>query len=58
MPGRCFRMVGQEGDAGPTHCPQPVVWRGPWLAPSGSRYQVEACEGHCPTRVDGCAVRG
>jgi hypothetical protein len=48
LPGRCFRMVSRHGDAGPTHCPEPVVWRGPWRAPNGRRYRIEACEGHRP----------
>ena len=48
MPSRCFRMVGQQGEAGPTHCREPVVWRGSWRAPNGRRYRAEACEGHRP----------
>ena len=28
LPGRCFRMVAHHGEAGPTHCPEPVAWRG------------------------------
>jgi hypothetical protein len=49
LPGRCFRMVTRQGGgAGPTHCPQPVVWRGSWRAPNGRRYRIEACEGHRP----------
>src|SRR5829696_4534722 len=30
LPGRCFRMVAHHGEAGPTHCPEPVAWRGSW----------------------------
>jgi hypothetical protein len=26
--GRCLRMVSQDGQAGPIHCPEPVRWRG------------------------------
>jgi hypothetical protein len=50
LPGRCFRMVTtrQGGGAGPTHCPEPVAWRGSWRAPNGRRYRIEACEGHRP----------
>jgi hypothetical protein len=48
MPGRCFRLVAHDGEAGPTHCPDPVAWRGHWRASNGHRYQVEACEGHRP----------
>jgi len=44
MSGRCFRLVDQQGEGGPTHCREPVVWRGPWRTPSGRRYRVEACE--------------
>jgi hypothetical protein len=49
MPGRCFRFVsgGSEG-GGPTHCPEPSVWRGMFRASNGRRYTVEACEGHRP----------
>jgi len=54
MPGRCFRMVsrGSEG-GGPTHCPEPPVWRGSFPARNGRRYTVEACEGHRPPEETG-----
>jgi hypothetical protein len=48
MPGRCLRMIGRKEEAGPTHCPKPVVWRGSWRAPNGRRYRIEACDGHRP----------
>jgi hypothetical protein len=38
LPGRCFRMIAHPGEAGPTHCPEPVAWRGSWRAPNGRRY--------------------
>jgi hypothetical protein len=41
LPGRCFRMVAHHGEAGPMHCPEPVVWRGSWRAPNGRRYRLE-----------------
>jgi len=41
-------MVAHHGEAGPTHCPEPVAWRGSWRAPNGRRYRIEACEGHRP----------
>jgi hypothetical protein len=53
LPGRCFRMVTHHGEAGPTHCPTPVTWRGSWRAPNGRRYWVDACQGHRPTLVEG-----
>jgi hypothetical protein len=41
LPGRCFRLVAHHGEAGPTHCPEPVAWRGSWgartAAATGSR---------------------
>jgi hypothetical protein len=46
MPGRCFRLISGGEGGGPTHCPEPPVWRGSWRAPNGRRYQVEACDGH------------
>jgi hypothetical protein len=49
LPGRCFRMVASLGEAGPSPCPEPVVWRGSWRAQNGRRYRVDACEGHRPT---------
>jgi hypothetical protein len=54
MPGRCFRLIshGSEG-GGPTHCPEPPVWRGTFQAPNGRRYRVEACEGHRPPAETG-----
>jgi hypothetical protein len=54
LPGRCFRMVTrQRGGAGPTHCPEPVAWRGSWRARNGRRYRIEACEGHRPAADEG-----
>jgi hypothetical protein len=53
LPGRCFRLVSRHGDAGPTHCPEPVAWRGSWRAPNGRRYRIEACEGHRPAPDEG-----
>jgi hypothetical protein len=44
LPDRCFRPVASQGEAGPTHCPEPVAWRGSWRAPNGRRHLVEACE--------------
>jgi hypothetical protein len=53
LPGR-FRMVTRlRGGAGPTHCPEPVAWRGSWRAPNGRRYRIEACEGHRPASDEG-----
>ena len=48
LPGRCFRLVSGGEGGGPTHCPEPPVWRGPFRTPNGRRYRVEACEGHRP----------
>ena len=56
LPGRCFRMVAHHGEAGPTHCSEPVAWRGSWRAPNGRRYRVEACEGHRPLPVEGSST--
>jgi hypothetical protein len=54
LPGRCFRMVTRYGGgAGPTHCAEPVTWRGSWRAPNGRRYRIEACEGHQPPADQG-----
>ena len=47
LPGRCFRLVAGGEGGGPTHCPEPPVWRGPSV-PHGRRYRVGACEGHRP----------
>jgi hypothetical protein len=30
LPGRCFRLVSGGEGGGPTHCPEPPVWRGPF----------------------------
>jgi hypothetical protein len=48
LPDRCFRLVSGGEGGGPTHCPELPVWRGPFRAPNGHRYRVEACEGHRP----------
>lgn len=37
LPSRCFRLVARDGEGGPTHCPKPPTWRGPWRAPNGRR---------------------
>jgi hypothetical protein len=58
LPGRCFRLVASKGEAGPTHCMEPVAWRGSWRAPNGRRYRVEACEGHRPLPVEGSSTDG
>ena len=52
MPGRCFRLISGGEGSGPTHCPEPPVWRGSWRAPTGRRYWVEACEDHRPPPVN------
>jgi len=46
MAGRCFRFISPTGEAGPTHCHEPPVWRGSFQAGDGKRYRVEACDGH------------
>jgi hypothetical protein len=33
LPGRCFCLVSGGEGGGPTHCPEPPVWRGPFRAP-------------------------
>ena len=38
LPGRCFRLVASQSEAGPTHCPQA----------GGLARVLEACEGHRP----------
>ena len=53
--GRCFRLVASQDEAGPGHCPGPVVWRGSWRAPDGRRYRIEACEGHRPAPTKAAA---
>jgi hypothetical protein len=46
LPGRCFRLVAHHGEAGPTHCPKPVGWRGSERAPNGRRHRIDACQGN------------
>lgn len=49
LPGRCFRMVTDPDPARrgqPTHCGEPVVWRGRFRTPGEKTYGVDACEGH------------
>jgi hypothetical protein len=52
LPGRCFRLVASQGEAGPTPLLRAGGWRGSWRAPKGRRYRVEACEGHRPAPVE------
>ena len=49
-------MVSRQGEAGTTHCPEPVTWRGSRRAPNGRRYRIEACEGHQPQPDEGSGV--
>jgi hypothetical protein len=42
LPDRCFRLVSGGEGGGPTHCPEPPTLCGPFRAPSGRRYRVEA----------------
>jgi hypothetical protein len=53
LPGGCFRLVAYHGEAGPTHCPEPVAWRGSWRPPNGRRFRIEACERHRPRSDEG-----
>ena len=49
LPGRCFRMVNDPEPrrrGQPTHCDEPVVWRGRFRTKRKDIYRVEACEGH------------
>jgi hypothetical protein len=57
MPGRCFRMVSGDGEAGPTHCPNTRVWRGRFQATDGRWYTVDACNGHRGPLHDPRAIR-
>jgi hypothetical protein len=36
MSGRCFRLVSGGEGGGPTHCPEPPVWRGTFRAPTAA----------------------
>jgi hypothetical protein len=55
-----LRALGETAPlryGGPTHCPEPVAWRGgSWRAPNSRRYRIEACEGHRPAPVEGAAT--
>jgi hypothetical protein len=44
--GRCFRMVSQNGHAGPIHCQEPARWHGRFRDRQGRRHQVDACDWH------------
>ena len=57
LPGRGFRLVSGGEGGGPTHCPEPVAWRGSWRAPNGRRYRIDACEGHRPDPVEGSSTK-
>jgi hypothetical protein len=48
IPGQCFRMIqGKAGQQGaPTHCPDPVEYRGKFIDAKGKHHEVEACEEH------------
>jgi hypothetical protein len=49
IPGRCFRMVTDpepRRQGQPTHCDEPVVWRGRFRTRGDDTYRVDACEVH------------
>jgi hypothetical protein len=49
LPGRAFRMVTDPDPrrhGQPTHCDEPVVWRGRFRARGEKVYRVDACEDH------------
>ena len=63
-PGRCWRMVYEpDGSGRPTHCPEPVEWRGRYRNRQGW-HVVDSCDGHADdklvgvTRVANRPVRG
>jgi hypothetical protein len=41
-PGRCFRLATQDGQGGPMHCPQSLVWRCTFRARDASTARREA----------------
>ena len=43
LSGRCYCLVSGGKGGGPTHCPEPPVWRGPSVPPTAAA-TVEACE--------------
>jgi hypothetical protein len=49
LPGRCFRLVAHPGEAGATHCPEPVAWRGSWRAPNGRAVSMSPTVMHAVT---------
>jgi hypothetical protein len=46
-PHQCFRLLKSESPQA-AHCPEPVVWKGPWRDVTGELWIVEACGRHCP----------
>jgi hypothetical protein len=36
LPDRCFRLVSGGEGGGPTHCPEPPVWRAPSVPPTAA----------------------
>jgi hypothetical protein len=46
MPGRCFRLVHEQGSGHATHCAELVVVRGVFTTPSGDKHKVYSCAGH------------
>jgi hypothetical protein len=52
-PGRCYRMVpGAGGKHGqPSHCGEPVAWRGRFVTPLGQVHRVWSCARHCGNLV-------
>jgi hypothetical protein len=46
-PHQCFRLLKSDSPQA-AHCPEPVVWKGPWRDVMGELWTVEACELHRP----------
>jgi hypothetical protein len=57
LTGRCFRMVSQDGQAGPIHCPETARWHGRFGDRQGRRHQVDACDGHRSPLEDARPIR-
>jgi len=51
-PGRCWRMVTTDRQGMPTHCPEPVEWRGRFKNRQGW-HVVDSCDGHVDDKLVG-----
>ena len=57
--GSCWRYVYEpDGSGRPTHCPEPVEWRGRYRTRKGKWFVVDSCDRHAGGELVGVKRTG